>query len=357
MTAKAAHPSSTGSISATQAAQWLRGLTHVCVLTHVKPDGDAVGSTLALVRTLNTLRPGSASAWYFGPKVEWFDAIAENAPARFASSAADLPALDDPSSGVAILDTGSWSQLEPVRAYLAGKQGRTLIVDHHARIDEDVAARRLVDVSAAAACQVVAPVCVALLGTGSASELPAPVARALYMGLGTDTGWFRHSNVSPAVFELAASLLRAGVDHSDVYARIEQNERLSRLKLTAKALGSLELLEQGQIAVMTLSTQDFRDCGSGSSQSGGLIDLPMVLSSVRVSVLVTEADAQEYGAGAAGPLTKVSLRSKPGPGAIDVNQIAGQFGGGGHARAAGAKLTLSPAEARGKIIESLRAAL
>jgi phosphoesterase RecJ-like protein len=129
---------------------------------------------------------------------------------------------------VVIVDTGSWSQLHDYRPWIDAQHDKTALIDHHLSGNAEVSPRRLIDTGAAAACEIVAGLCVPLLGPGFARDLPREVAEPLYLGLATDTGWFRHSNVTPAVMRLAADLLEAGVDH----------ERLIETSSSATARGA-----------------------------------------------------------------------------------------------------------------------
>lgn len=333
-------------------ARTLAAASSVLVTTHVKPDGDAVGSSLALVRAL--LRKGAnAQAVYFGPKPGWLKAVLGPTPAL------DLDTKTQPAfepDSIVVIDTGSWVQIEPIAPWLKTRTDRTIVVDHHRHGDPGVSRRRHVDVSAAAVCQSAAEICRLILGLERVGQLPVEIAEPLYLGLATDTGWFRHSNVTPAVMRLAGDLIEAGVDHNRLYQLIEQQDTPARLRLIQRALASLELFDADSIAVMTLTRDDFSKSGAASADSGGLVDLPQSIASVRAVAVLTEADPGEYGKNDGAVLTKISLRSKHGPTAVDVNAVAQTLGGGGHARAAGAKLPLPLSEAKAKVLAALRAA-
>jgi phosphoesterase RecJ-like protein len=134
---------------------------------------------------------------------------------------------------------------------------------------------------------------------------------------------------------LAARLLRRGVDHAALYQKLEQTERPEKLQLLIRAVSSLRLIARERAAVMVLRRGDFAATGALVEETERFVDLPQAVESVRVVALITEPPAQD--GSKAGPV-RLSFRSKPGSGAVDVAKLAGQFGGGGHARAAGAKL-------------------
>ncbi len=191
--------------------------------------------------------------------------------------------------------------------------------------------------------------CRLLLNVPSVSKLPVEVATPLFLGIATDTGWFRHSNVTPETMRAAAGLIEAGVYHPRLYEIVEQRDRVSRLRLMAKALNSLELHDHDRIAVITLTLQDFHDCHAASTDSAGFSELALTAEKVQVCVLITEAFVHPGD----GNITKVSFRAKDGPTSMDVNAVAKKLGGGGHVRAAGAKMSAGVAEAKKMVLKAL----
>jgi phosphoesterase RecJ-like protein len=191
-----------------------------------------------------------------------------------------------------------------------------------------------------------------VLGLKTGAQLPTEVAEPLYLGLATDTGWFRHSNVSPTALRLAAELLEAGVDHAKLYEMVEQRDRVSRLRLMSRALNSLEMHHGDKVAVMTLLLKDFEECRAAATDSAGFSEIPLAAEKVKVSVLITEAFRTE---GADNQqITKVSFRAKSGPGGVNVGAVAASLGGGGHIPAAGAKLSCAVPEAKRRVVEALK---
>jgi bifunctional oligoribonuclease and PAP phosphatase NrnA len=335
-----------------QVASRLRTARRVVVLTHVKPDGDALGSTLAATRTLNSLRPGTARAVYSGPFQPGLRDIAKQTPCVFAEPGkygqeALAQGLDPIADVILITDTCSWNQLEPFAEYIRDRRaaGATVCaVDHHVQGNSDIADMLVSDVASAAVCQPVSTLCGLLLQLPHGAPLPAEIAEPLYLGLATDTGWFRHSNVSSSVLRLASTLLDAGTDHTWLYRTTEQQETVHRLRLIAAALGSVELRQHDQLALMVLTLADMKRVGAQPGETGGLTDFTQSLSSVRVSALLTEVPADQAASGRA--MVKISMRSKEG---VDVNAIAGALGGGGHVRAAGARVTMRVEDAKDAI--------
>lgn len=349
-----ANPHWTTTASLQDIADWLRSKRRTVVLTHVKPDGDAIGSTLAIVRAINLAgasQSRSAEAWYFGPQPPFYSAIAKDTPARVLEHQSLPPAGAEEPDAILIVDTGSWSQLEPAAPWLKQRHDRTAIIDHHVQGDADVSARRHLDTTAAAAAQPAAELARIILSKRHLGALPPEVAEPCYLGLGTDTGWFKHSNVTPAVLRTAAELLEAGVNHSELFRLVEQQDSPTRLRLLARALASMELHDNGRICFFTMTRRDFEECNAEQGVASGFADYGQTLESTRVTAVFTESEPADSG----NPITKVSLRSKNTPDSVDVNAAAKKLGGGGHVRAAGVRVNLPLSEAKKQILAALRA--
>jgi len=319
----------------------------ITVLTHTKPDGDAAGSLVALVTTLNAIGK-QATGLLVPPIVESLEFLAQSHAIRVADSADAMPADTEQ---LVIVDTGAYSQLGPLAEAVRPRLDQTLILDHH--LSGDVEAKnRYIDATAAAAAEIIAQLKDKLLGDKAiGTQARQTINDALFTGIASDTGWFRFSNVTPQTHRLAADLIAAGVNHTDLYARLEQAERPEKLKLLIRAVDSLEMIAGDRAAVMTLRAQDFVDSGARLEETERLIDIPQQVGSVQVIALITEAQTEQ------GPQTRISFRSKPLPDAVNVADLAGQFGGGGHARAAGAKVDGPIDEVRPKIIAALTQAI
>ncbi|MCB1282116.1 MAG: DHH family phosphoesterase, partial [Salinibacterium sp.] len=316
----------TTTTNAEKLAEWLKGASSITLLTHTKPDGDAAGSTLGLARALR-IAGVDATCWYAGALPLWLEGLACDTPFKHV----DEDGLPGESDLGVICDTGSWSQLEPVRGWLQGRADKLAIVDHHLHGDGEITERRWISTESAAVCQPVASLCAHILGKSAISELPVEVASPLYFGIGTDTGWFRHSNVNAQVLDDAADLLRAGVEHVKLYSLSEQRDRPSRLKLMAIALSSARFIAADRAVIMGIGLADLNSTKALASETGGIVDQAMSIESIRVGALLTEVRDSNH---SDGPVTKMSLRSKElGEASIDVNMLAQRFGGGGHADA------------------------
>lgn len=323
-------------IDYSEAAAVLKSSRHVALVTHRKPDGDAMGSVLALARALVDLEI-EATALLMGPIEPALRSIAGQTP--IVEVGDELPS--DHFDRIVVLDTGAWSQLEPIGPWLERHRDRVLGIDHHARGD-DVAPQRIVDVTCASTTEALMPLIDAL-----DCRLTVAIAEALFVGLATDTGWFRFENADAEAFALASRLLAAGVDKARLYRTIEETHRPERLALTARALSSLEFTADGRVAIQSLGLADFAETGGGVQDLTGVVNEPMAIGSVDVAILLTEAEPG---------LTKISFRAKPAAGgepACDVNELAQTFGGGGHRFAAGARIAEPLAAARQQILAAI----
>lgn len=310
----------------------------VLLTTHVRPDGDALGTTAALL---------------LGLRAKGIDAevlLLSHLPRKYAFIYQDheIPHHDvengwpeagfpfDRFDAFLVADTGTWSQLPGMEERISNWRVPKLVLDHHLT-QQDWADVRLVNPEAAAAAEVAAELL-------DAWEVPfdAPIATALYLGIATDTGWFQFANTRPYTLRLAARLMEAGVDTDRMYRLLYQNERAERLALQTRAMQSLQLLEEGRLATLRVRKADFEQTHAAVPDTENLINVPLQIRTVQVSLLFTEP--------AEGGPIRVSLRSK---GDVDVARFAEQFGGGGHARASGLKLDAPFDEAYARVVSSM----
>lgn len=305
-----------------QMIEALAACRRVLVTTHVRPDGDALGSAASMVLGLRQ-RGIAAEVLLLSHLPTKYAFIFRDLDIPFHDAEAGWPEgmkLDD-YDALVVVDTGTWSQLpglkEKVEVYAKPK----LVIDHHLT-QEDWADLKLVVTEAAAAGEIVAE----LLEIWEI-ELDARLATALFVAIATDTGWFQFSNTRPYTLRLAAMLMEAGVDTDRMYQLIYQNERKERVALQTRAMQAMELLLDGRLAVMRIWKKDFEETGANVPDTENLINIPLQIATVEVSILITEP--RDFGP------VRISLRSK---GQIDVARFAEQFGGGGHARASGLKI-------------------
>jgi phosphoesterase RecJ-like protein len=309
----------------------------VLVTTHFRPDGDALGTVAATI--LGLRKAGiEAEALLLSHLPRKYSFVFENNGIVFHDVEKGWPASLslDRFGCLLVMDTGTWSQLPGLKEKIAGWRVPKIVVDHHLT-QEDWADLKLVVKEASAAGEIAAE----LLDTWGI-EYDKAIASALFLAITSDTGWFAFSNTRPFTFRLAARLIEHGVDTDQMYQLLYQNERAERVALQTRAQQSLELLAGNRLAVMQVTRQDFEQTHAGVNDTENLINFPLQIRTVEVSLLFNEPMDT-------GPI-RVSLRSK---GQVDVAKFAEQFGGGGHARASGLKLPGELGPARDRVVNAM----
>jgi phosphoesterase RecJ-like protein len=308
----------------------LRLARRVAILTHQRPDTDALGSQCAMALILRYLGATEITWVEYGdiPPAYAF-LLKEFSPVRVRTWSPETEAaIESDCDTIVAVDTCTWQQMEKASALLKRCSAKVVAVDHHLSRDP-IGPVIYADTSAAACCQILAALAVA-----AGMTLDRELALPIMAGLAGDTGWFRFDNTTPAVMELATRLIATGLDSARLYQQIMQNERPEKLALTVRALESLQWHADKRLALMCITQEDFRQTGAVSSETEYLVDIPQQVGCCMAVALLTEmVDGR----------VRVSMRSKYG---LDVNALCRQFGGGGHARAAGCRLEVPMAEAR-----------
>jgi len=296
---------------------------------HESPDGDALGSLVGMQGLLTAL--GKNSRMFIAPadlplpyEYRFFelDGLISSPPADIAQRT------------VVFLDCGN---IDRNSASVLQQGSHLLNIDHH---HDNTRFGTLNHVVPGASCT--AEIVWDLMhGLGVRPTLE--VARALYVGLITDTGRFMYENTGPRAHEMAAGLIQSGVDVQDVYRRLYEEMPQAKLALLARALDRMQRFDSGELTLAALSAEDFRDAEAEDSYSEGIIDHLRAVQGTRVAVLVRELSSGERIG-----QRKVSLRATDDH--VDVSRIAREQGGGGHRRAAGFSTTLEIAP----LIEFLR---
>jgi len=328
-------------------ADRLRAAARVMIATHAKPDGDAYGSVVALGAALRSLDK-QVDIPLIAPLPEQFRQLKGYELVRVYDGS---PPAFEPDV-IVVTDTGAWQQLPELKPYIQPRLSGTIVIDHHLSGDMQVA-WRYIDSQAASCCEVIWQLLDGVLFVGDrppADPWAQIIHEALFVGIASDTGWFRFSNTRPLTHELAADLIRRGVDHSRLYQKLEMNERPEKLALMIRALDSLRMVAGGRAAVMVLGPDDFNAVGAIAQDTERFVDMPQIVGTIQVVALVTHPPGDD------GPV-RISFRSKPGEGAVNVAELAHQFGGGGHARAAGAKVRGRLQEVAARVCRALERAL
>jgi phosphoesterase RecJ-like protein len=220
---------------------------------------------------------------------------------------------------VIFLDCGNIDRM-PVD-FLTNGDNKVINIDHH-HDNTRFGTINLVDVDASCTAEIVYDLA-GLVGVRLTSE----IANALYVALVTDTGKFMYENTDARSHRMAAGLIEAGVEVNDVYRRLYEHAPIEKLKLLAQALGKIELLDRGRLAITYISSDDYAATGASEALTEGVIDHLRTIDGTAAAAVVRD---QADGGRAA---RKVSMRSTDGR--VDVSAIARIHGGGGHRRAAG----------------------
>jgi phosphoesterase RecJ-like protein len=303
--------------------------------THVRPDGDGLGSQLALAEVLEAMgknvRMVIASTW--PPRYDFLDPRK-----RIERFTAPGDAWRDVDAAI-VLDTGTWNQLGDFGPFLKSLNAAKAVIDHHVTQD-DLGAMRFVDATAEATGRLVYEAAQAI-----GAPLSERAASMLFVALGMDTGWFRHANASAKTFALAAELVAAGARPTPLYDQLFERNSLPRLKLIGLVLERMQVVLEGKVAHSEVRRRDYDATGATPQDSEDLVNYTRSVAGVEVGLLFMEQPAGGV---------KVSFRSA---GTVDVARLAEQFGGGGHRAASGATVHDALEQVRTRVLSAVQAAI
>lgn len=298
------------------------------VVSHAHPDGDAVGSTLAMGLLLEQM---GKSVTFFNVHAMPYNFGFLPGADRWVSELADDFAVDV----TIMLDCAEQHRVG--EGFPENGWGETIaVVDHHKTWDDSFARVYVRDPRAAATGEVIYRILAA-----STESLGLDLARCLYCCLMTDTGSFRYSSASCTTFRVAGELLGAGVDVWEMTSQIYESQPLERLQLLAKVLPTLSTSAGGRLAFIRLEQSMFDETGTTSDYADGFINHARGIRGVEVATQLLETGAGQW---------KVSFRSR---GQIDVSTLAERFGGGGHRNAAGCAMTGTSDEVEAALTQAL----
>lgn len=296
--------------------EMLRAAATVLIATHVSPDGDAIGSSAALALGLRKL--GKEARVFSASDVDQrFEGIISAGMVEVVDDSSAL-ALQGKFDVCVLLDTSEPSRAGVLEPVIFAEAQKRVCVDHHLLHGEYSFDSHLVLAkSPATACLV--------LGLLDELEvaLDEDIARALWLGLSTDTGWFRFANTGRLAFQCAQRLLAAGLDTEELYGLIYGSKSPQRTRLWGKVLLDHGLELDGRLVWSSVSMEVMEDLGAVRDDLDGVIDFLKGVKGVHAAALLSQVDEGSF---------KVSLRSVQ---QVDVEKIARGFGGGGHAKAAG----------------------
>lgn len=301
----------------------------VAVFSHVRPDGDCLGSQVAF------------SLWLQKNKIEAMAFNEDNIPGNM-QWLLDFFPIQKPSDdqlsefdAFVILDGNALHRFGETAEKISGLGKPIYMIDHHPQPD-DIFEESVSVVSASSTCELVYH----LFAEHDADQINEAAAKAMYLGLVTDTGSFQFDSVKPATLNAAADLLaRGGFTPNEITNRIYASRPLKQLKLLSMALETIETHLDGKIATIAITKNMFRKTGTSNEDTEGFVQYPLSVEGVQACVLFRED----------GDRIKLSLRSQSDD--IDVNKWAREFNGGGHQKAAGAWFEGSLEEALPEVIK------
>ncbi len=292
-------------------AKKLNKANNIAVFCHVRPDGDALGGGLALYLALKNA----------GKNVVF--ACEDDVPAKFFF----IPAMSEVKREIPDLDYDLLVSVDCADIARMGifakrflKFKETVNIDHH--ISNSRFAKYNYVIDCPASCEILTEIF-----KTAKFEVTPQIADALMLGLITDSGNFVHMDVTEKTFQTAAFLRGKGADCTKIHYEMFSRQPKSRALLYGKVMSAMRFALDDKLAFVVVSAKDLEDAGADKSLTEGFVDFPLTIDGVEVSIALMEAKKDQY---------KVSLRSK---GKVNVNEVAGEFGGGGHVLASGCMLS------------------
>lgn len=310
----------------------LKKSERVLVASHVNPDGDAIGSLIAMGQALDAL--GKTVCLYNESPIP---AVYRFLPGvqRITASLGPLAAYDT----AVILDCGDLNRIG-AEAERVRQIPVIVNIDHHVT-NNGFGSVQLIDTDACATAEIIYRL-VKRLGV----EIDTTFAVATYTGILTDTGSFRFSNTNHAAFAICREMVEKGVRPYDVAQQVYGTYSLGRIKLLNLALDSIEISKNGLVSMMTVTRHMLHETGTQPEDADGLINYARRIEDVKMAALIQE-EGNGIGRRRIGNHFHVSLRSD---GTVDVAAIAAAFGGGGHPTAAGFNIEMPLSELKARVI-------
>lgn len=296
------------------------------ITTHIKPDGDGVGSSLGLCWLLRSLGK-TAEVIVHGDVPPAYKSLPG------ADEIRDVKAIDAQYDAIFIIECSDLS-----RPGIAGLESEfTVNIDHHAT-SEHFGTINWIDSTASAVGEMIYNLCKAIGG-----RVTKEIAECVYMALVTDTGSFHFSNTTDRTLKVASELIKAGVKPAAISEAVYNNYPWSRVELMRQVIGTIKRHDEGRIASMRQTLEMRKIANAVDGDNNGFVNIPLAARAVVASIYMREIGGDKY---------RVSLRSK---GDVNVARVAEKFGGGGHANAAGCSVEGNWDEKEAEIVARLRA--
>ena len=301
----------------------------IAVCSHMRPDGDCIGSSLGLTLALLDLGK-EVTCWNqdrLPSKLEFLDTDQIIQTPRQIKRSFDC---------VITVDSASIERLGTVHEYIKNRE-ILINIDHH------TSNTRFGDINWIASREPSSGELIYRLIKEAGWKITPRIADCLFTAISTDTGSFQYPTTLPATYYAAGELVKKGANLGKVCDEVYQSYPLSRVKLLQQVYNKFKLIEENQIAYFWLTKKDFEKTGATASDTEGLIDHIRAIKPVVVACVFEELEPE---------LVRISLRSKDKN--LNVSDIAGKFGGGGHQAAAGARITGKPLSIQRQVITAIR---
>jgi phosphoesterase RecJ-like protein len=306
--------------------------------SHIRPDCDALGSELGMAGLLKALGKEVliVNAQKTPPNLAFIDPTS-----RFRTLGVDIEPHDlEGVEVLMVLDTSAWAQLGTMAEVVRATKAHKLILDHHVG-EDDMGAELFKNPQAEATGRLVFEAA-RHLGVSLTPEIATP----LFAAIATDTGWFRFGSTSPITMRAAGELIEAGAVPSVIFAQLYERDTLARLQLRGRILARTQTSLDGRLAHTAALKEDFEATGALPSDTEDVINMTLAIAGTEVAVILVEQPGGGF---------KLSFRSRTPR--FDCNEMARQFGGGGHKAAAGAFINMSWPQAEAKVLDAVRAAM
>ena len=307
------------------------------LVSHIRPDADALGSELGMAGILEALgkRVSIVNAQPTPPNLRFLDPKGRIKALGVDVTGADLADIEV----IMVLDTSAWAQLGEMGEVLKSTKAKKIVLDHHVSSD-DLGAEAFKDTKAEATGRLVTDAA-RQLGVALTPEIATP----LFAALATDTGWFRFGSTTGGTFRCGGDLLDAGALPSTIYKQLYEQDTLARLHLIGRVLTRAQTELNGRLIYTSVAQDDFSSTNALPSDTEDVINMTLQVGGTEVALIFVEL--------AKGGV-KVSFRSRS---TVECNRLAELFGGGGHKAAAGATLNEPLATVQKKVLDAVRAAM
>lgn len=301
----------------------------IVILTHESPDGDAIGSSLAMKLMLeewnkkaDVIIPEYSRLFDFLPAIDQVkkESDIKNYDLAISVDGADLKRL--------------------AKKEYFENANKTIVIDHHGsnNMYGDI---NYVNPVSPACCEILA----GMFGYFQI-DITKEIGSCLMTGIITDTGGFRHIGITPETFEFTAELIRKGVNVPDIYKRTLRTKTKANFLLTQKVMDRMEILENGKVTFTYITSQDEKEVGAEPGDHEGLVEIGRDIEGVEVSIFIRQKNEENA--------YKISLRSGN---TVNVSDVCLMFGGGGHPRAAGALVQGDVEQVKEKVLKEVKKAL